>query len=485
MPSSKPKLPSILIPLALIIPILDFISTLTMQPLGYWMDYGLVIEGNPVGRALLAADPIFFVFASVLYLAIMNVLFRILPYSLALAMWTVVCFLHLRGFAGNTVGILLGKLNWSSFPTEVAYFVISGIISAALGIVLSRSLAPNHQPVEAVSRENMPRRLRFIRCRPGWIVIVWWTIAGIAVFQVKAIFREVFREGWRPIVVEHRPTGRHNAAIAYDANQKQVVLFGGWACWGRVHEQDTWTWDGRDWTQVDRDSGPSGRAEHAMAYDQTRRMVVLFGGKNENGLLDDTWEWDGSQWHPRNPEQAPPARVGHRLIYDVERHRVVLYGGSDDSYWFSDGWEWDGTNWLPIEFSTTPRIAYAYAIVEDSARQRKFAFLGSEGTWIWDEMGWRQLSLESEPQERVSHTMVYDSLREQIVLFGGATEGWVFGDTWAFDGESWRELSLPYQPARWGHAMFYDPLRQRAVIWGGVQAGSGHCLHDMWELVLD
>ena len=63
---------------------------------------------------------------------------------------------------------------------------------------------------------------------------------------------------------------------------------------------DTWTYDGSDWTQVTTAHAPSPRAGCAMAYDSNRNVTVLFGGILDTNwppdLYDDTWEFDGTDW---------------------------------------------------------------------------------------------------------------------------------------------------------------------------------------------
>src|SRR5581483_10661132 len=96
------------------------------------------------------------------------------------------------------------------------------------------------------------------------------------------------------------PSGRFQHAMAYDESRDRVVLFGGRTTGplpqGELRPSDTWEWDGDAWVQVE-DVGPGGRSEFAMAYDAARKRVVLFGGAPESGrLLNDTWEWDGRTW---------------------------------------------------------------------------------------------------------------------------------------------------------------------------------------------
>ena len=84
------------------------------------------------------------------------------------------------------------------------------------------------------------------------------------------------------------------------------------------------------WTQVS-DIGPSARSAHAMAYDEVRDRVVLFGGRTHgvsepDARPSDTWEWDGESW-VQVEDVGPPGRGHFAMAYDSARQRVVLFGG--------------------------------------------------------------------------------------------------------------------------------------------------------------
>ena len=64
--------------------------------------------------------------------------------------------------------------------------------------------------------------------------------------------------------------------------------------WNKDEPAKAWTWKGNAWLNTP--TAPPRRRGTAMAYDQARNRVVLFGGDGESGLLGDTWEWDGRRW---------------------------------------------------------------------------------------------------------------------------------------------------------------------------------------------
>ena len=53
---------------------------------------------------------------------------------------------------------------------------------------------------------------------------------------------------------------------------------------------------------------PPARSGAAMAFDAANGSVVLFGGQSRTRSLDDTWTWDGTAWTQAHPgDLAAPA----------------------------------------------------------------------------------------------------------------------------------------------------------------------------------
>jgi hypothetical protein len=136
------------------------------------------------------------------------------------------------------------------------------------------------------------------------------------------------------------PPPRAGAAMTYDSARARVVLFGGTDISGTYFD-DTWEWDGNTWIEQTPSSRPRARVVHAMAYDVARSRVVLFGGDGRREIpsvpnpLGDTWEWDGSAWIETTGLPSVPARVGHAMAYD-NSGRIMLFGGNPPA----DGGTW-------------------------------------------------------------------------------------------------------------------------------------------------
>lgn len=156
------------------------------------------------------------------------------------------------------------------------------------------------------------------------------------------------------------PPGQRIAhAAAFDRVRGQMVVHGG-VNESSVRLGDTWTYDpdAGTWAQAaGGGASPGIRTEAAMAFDEARGVVVLFGGVvGPSGQIYDetTWEWDGSAWRDATPPgPSPRGRRRATMVYDPDRRAVVLLGGNisltgNNAPPLADVWEYDGTSWKPI-----------------------------------------------------------------------------------------------------------------------------------------
>ncbi len=239
---------------------------------------------------------------------------------------------------------------------------------------------------------------------------------------------------WVRVPTTSGPAGRSGHAMAYDISRKKTVLFGGSVLvngkW--VNTSETWEWDGKNWVRINPSISPPARSGHAMAYDVSRKKTVLFGGWNGSGtrpvLYSDTWEWDGKNWVKMAPSRNPPPRGGHAMAYDFTRRRVVIFGGSGSYGSFScrsGTWEWDGKNWTRGKSSLSPPGRYGAAMAFDFRRNTMVLFggLSNQGmrddTWLRKGTEWVPLLHAGGPIRRALHVMAFDAGRGEIVLFGG------------------------------------------------------------------
>ena len=260
------------------------------------------------------------------------------------------------------------------------------------------------------------------------------------------------------------PPHRLYAAMAYDSTRAETVLVGG--AWddgtGLLgYRRDLWVWDGELWSERPYGSTRlSDRRRHGMAYDASRDRVVLFGGTDFSDEvfpqdLDDTWTWDGESWTEIEPAVRPPAQAGHVLAADPANDRVLLLGVGV--------WAWDGAIWSEL----TPGTAARGRPMGFHAARGEGVQVGSSGeTWIWTEVaGWTEATSVPALPDGARGEMVYDAGRETIVMFGGER-----AETWEWDGATWTERTPPGSPPpRTGHSLAYDEARARVVLHGGDQ----------------
>ncbi len=107
---------------------------------------------------------------------------------------------------------------------------------------------------------------------------------------------------------------------------------------------------------------PAPRAYPGMAYDAETKKIVLFGGEGIHGAYSDTWVYDcaARKWSEVRPPVAPSPRCGHGMI--AAKGKVYLAGGFEPrgtmsycgSLWTRlpvDVWEFDikATKWTLLK----------------------------------------------------------------------------------------------------------------------------------------
>ena len=183
------------------------------------------------------------------------------------------------------------------------------------------------------------------------------------------------------------PTARIYPDMASDPTGN-VLLFGGDDSSGLLN--DTWEWNGNasTWTQLTPADSPTARENRAdMTFDAQQRQVVLFGGDGNGGDLDDTWEWNGTNWTEEIPATIPPARIRQAVAYDAASGEVVLFGGEGSGGYLNDTWVWNGTNWTEETPATSPLAREYHSMASDPAG-RMILFGGDNGGYLNDTWEW-------------------------------------------------------------------------------------------------
>jgi hypothetical protein len=203
------------------------------------------------------------------------------------------------------------------------------------------------------------------------------------------------------------PEGRAESSFVFDEARQKAVLFGGYRKEnGRMKRfSDTWEWDGTTWKKI-ADELPGARSGTAIAYDADRRRVVLFGGGIRSGGADETWEWDGQTWRKIESAKTEP-RYNSTMVYDRSRKKIVRFGGWDGTKRVSETWEYDGKTWIKLEIES-PEARNHTMMVYDAARGKIVLFGGHNGdfvfgdTWEFDGRKWQKI-IAAEPQKRIEN----------------------------------------------------------------------------------
>jgi hypothetical protein len=333
---------------------------------------------------------------------------------------------------------------------------------------------------------------------------------------------------WSTLSPPVNPPALANASAVYDGDNKTVVLFGGLEADGTL-SNDTWVWNGSTWADYpgSQIQAPPARQLAAMAFDPDLHQLILFGGESAGGQpLSDTWAWNGASWYQQSGPAlsgSPSPREGAAMAYDGAGN-LVLFGGTGPAsgtdntspgptsttpaagsatsssavsttssvaplIGLADTWLWTSDGWLPgpapghagPSARSGPALAF-YPSPFDPTRGQAVLF-GGESTpvgsaaprllgdsWAWTGGSWTHLAPKTSPPPRARAIMVGDDLTGGVVLFGGTGPRGALADTWLWNGTAWSATLLrqPTPVPRAGAAVAYDPASHRVIVFGGA-----------------
>ena len=296
---------------------------------------------------------------------------------------------------------------------------------------------------------------------------------------------------WTEIGPTDDPPGRVGFGMSFDSRTEQAVVYAGWSCCGQVDYDDTWEWDGREWSEALVSLNPGKRQSNAMTFDPARGRSVTFGGYDTdiNYCVERTWEYDSSAqvWTEVLGPQ-PPRRCHHGMVYSESHGGVLLFGGSNTGDDKNDTWLFSGGEWSELTTSNPPSVRDDFAMAYDGWRGRIVVYGGDgfspqwkDDTWELDGTEWSQVAA-SGPGIRVSASMAFDERRGRSVLVGGQHRDTTDENTWEFDGTSWTPVSTVYTPDmfRWDAAAVWDSAREVVLLTGGRPEGFPSSYNDVW-----
>jgi hypothetical protein len=230
--------------------------------------------------------------------------------------------------------------------------------------------------------------------------------------------------------------------MAYDDSLEGLVLFGGFELDGSyegVRFNDTWFWDGSDWTELSSSGGPSKRVSELSQ--NPSGGVFLYGGngcKDQRCVYDDSYVFKDGIWSEVFPSDSPGALSGHYLAYNETAGLVELYSPNITN----SVWNWDGSTWAEITHQGGPSVDGS-RLVYDPKRDHSILFSGyangqySTDVWAWDGASWSLLNITDTPLARNGHAFGYDHWNEEIVLFAGQSTATSNSNPYQFHSDTW------------------------------------------------
>jgi hypothetical protein len=279
-------------------------------------------------------------------------------------------------------------------------------------------------------------------------------------------------------ITGEKPEPRLAPGMAYDSTRKVIVLYGG----SKAKEpfNDTWLYNGTQWELLEA-GHPTSDSYPSMAYDEHRQKMVLF-----NWHTEEMWEYDGESWEQVNLSIRLPVNVPV-ITYDPIQKRVIIFGEIGDGK-ANETWAYDGENLELLDSSShydwagqtlsVNRVLFPALVIDEKNQEMilqppyGWTFVFSNNTWEV-KLNEKQ-SLLPDCVYCIWPKMVYDTNRELIVMFDGE-------HTWELVEGNWIRIeTLSSPPPRTGHAMAYDEARGVVVLFGGADKNKEY-LNDLWE----
>lgn len=195
-------------------------------------------------------------------------------------------------------------------------------------------------------------------------------------------------------------------------------------------------------------------------------------------------------WRNLDKRIHPPGSFAGSMVYDEARSEILLFGGATTGVDPVGTWLNDGTGWRRAPVSSEPAGRYGATMAYDAASERTILFGGYvydeaagrnrpvDETWAWDGQSWTELSPANSPPARAFASAAYDQVGGEIVLFGGVgpdASGALeeLGDTWTFDGSTWTQEATPSAPSRRHSPGMAFHEGSGVVLFGGWGPGTG------------
>lgn len=217
---------------------------------------------------------------------------------------------------------------------------------------------------------------------------------------------------WNKLITNKSPSPRAEATMVYDESRETIVLFGGYYIENGefIKLGDTWEFHDNDWRFASKD-GPSERHGVSMAYDCNDKSVVLFGGSTIDKLYGDfkgeTWKWNGETWAKLIIEQ-PAGMYNASIAYNQEQEELIRFGGWNGETRVNETWSFRNNKWNKIDIDNSPSPRNHSDMVYDESQKKIILFGGHDGeiifgdTWEYSDGRWKKI-LETKSVKRINN----------------------------------------------------------------------------------
>ena len=291
---------------------------------------------------------------------------------------------------------------------------------------------------------------------------------------------------WFRIYPNTVPPGRSGHMMTYDPSSNRILMFGGIYKWGKTSpRKDLWAWDGRDWKLLDSGTsgaaGPGHRFAAGFSAIPGKKGVYLWGGySREKGYKQfrDVWHWDGKAWSQVSKDTGPTVFDGGNGAWVPGTSSIIAIGKKYkqiNAYKDRDNtWEFNATTnrWKLVAKSAEEPTDGNFGLAYDAVNDRLMTlaavapYYSFYYTWVKEPgKSWRKLKALPAPPiirkwNRGAHLLSLPSLG-LVMLHYTTPNGW---ETWIWDGKAWKKDPSTVIPPT--DVMAFDPRRGRVLAFG-------------------
>jgi len=275
---------------------------------------------------------------------------------------------------------------------------------------------------------------------------------------------------WNQLTPTVLPTCVNEGAVTWQSSNNTILYTGG-VCTTTNSTEESYEWDGTNWTKVDLTQFAGAYVGSALTFDPDHQNAVLFGGQPVVGVLDTaTFTYANKAWSVAGDAAYPAPRSLFTFTTDPVNKVVYMFGGVNDALTFFDLWTYQNGTFRPLTTTNQPTDCASPIGAYDTDRSKLIVLCSGSATWEFDGTTWTQFdATKNAPPAHRFASLVYDQNLKKTVFFGGLDGNNIYlNQTWTFDGTVWTQVKKNPAPSRTLTSMWYDPILKKTVLYGGL-----------------